>query len=151
YLHVPLTLALMRPLTLAPRRRPPAVGRARIRKQIDSSLIRSRGKEASVKRTAARLLGFVGAAALPLALVGLQQPRAAEWPDIRKSDTLWPLAGLSGPQWPKVPAEALSKPQTVPASPAPVSSSAPKDEAPYAVGSTGEVAAAAAAPSRKSD
>ena len=104
-----------------------------------------------MKRTAARLLGFVGAAALPLALVGLQQPRAAEWPDIRKSDTLWPLADLSGPQWPKVPAEALSKPQTVPASPAPVSSSAPKDEAPYAVGSTGDVAAAAAAPSRKSD
>jgi hypothetical protein len=104
-----------------------------------------------VKRTVARLLDFAVAVALLLALASLQQLRAAEWPNVRQSDTLWPLANLGGPQWPNVPADKLSKPQTVPASPSPVSSNAPKDAATYQVGSTGEVAAAAAPPSRKSD
>jgi hypothetical protein len=104
-----------------------------------------------VKRTAARLLDLAVAVALLLALAGGQQLRAAEWPSIRQSDTLWPLADLSGPQWPKVRAETLSKPQTVPASPSPVSSNAPKEETPYAVGSVAGAAAAAATPSRKSD
>jgi hypothetical protein len=104
-----------------------------------------------VKRTVARLLDFAVAVALLLALASLQQLRAAEWPNVRQSDTLWPLANLGGPQWPDVPADKLSKPQTVPASPSPVSSNAPKDAAPYQVGSIGEVAAAAAPPSRKSD
>jgi hypothetical protein len=104
-----------------------------------------------VKRTVARLLDFTVAVALLLALASVPQPHAAEWPDVRQSDTLWPLANLGGPQWPDVPADKLSKPQTVPARPSPVSSNAPKDAATYAVGSIGDAAAAAAPPSRKSD
>lgn len=104
-----------------------------------------------MKRTVVRLLDFAVAVALLLALAGLQQLRAAEWPNVRQSDTLWPMADLGGPQWPNVPADKLSKPQTVPASPSPVSSNAPNDAATYQVGSIGDVAAAAAPPSRKSD
>jgi hypothetical protein len=103
-----------------------------------------------VKRTVARLLDLAVAVALLLALASGQRAGAAEWPNIRQSDTLWPLADLSGPQWPKVSADTLSKPQTVPAAPSPVSSSTPKDEVTYAVGSAAG-AAAAATPSRKSD
>jgi hypothetical protein len=109
------------------------------------------GEEASVKRTVARLLDFAVAVALLLVLASLQQLRAAEWPNVRQSDTLWPLDKLGGPQWPNVPADKLSKPQTVPASPSPVSSNAPNDAPTYAVGSIGDVAAAAVPPSRKSD
>src|SRR5690242_11491156 len=85
------------------------------RKQFDSRLSFTEGGEASVKRTVARLLDFAVALALLLAIASLPQLYAAEWPDIRQSDTLWPLAPLGGPQWPEVPADSIKVPQTAPA------------------------------------
>lgn len=84
-----------------------------------------------MKRTVARLLDFAVALTLLLALASLQPPHAAEWPNVRESDTLWPLAPLGGPQWPNVPPDKLSKPQTAPASAAPVSSNGLKDNPAY--------------------
>ena len=70
-----------------------------------------------MKRTVARLLDLAVAVALLLALASVQRVAAAEWPKIRESDTLWPLAPLGDPQWPNVPADKLaSAPKTVPAS-----------------------------------
>jgi len=100
-----------------------------------------------VKRTAARLLDLAVAIALLLALASVQPSRAAEWPNLRQSDTLWPLDNLGGPQWPSVPPDKLSTPQTTPATPAPASGNGAKDSAAYDVGPV----AGTAAPSRKSD
>jgi hypothetical protein len=106
------------------------------------------GEEASVKRTVARLLDFAVAVALLLALASVQPSHGAEWPNIRESDTLWPLAPLGGPQWPDVAPDRLSKPPAVPARPAPVSDNGAKGNATYDVGA---VARTTASPSRKSD
>jgi hypothetical protein len=69
-----------------------------------------------VKRTLARLLDLAVAVALLLVLASAPPLHAAEWPNIRESDTLWPMAPLGDPQWPNVPADSLAKaPPTVPA------------------------------------
>jgi len=104
-----------------------------------------------VKRTAARLLDFAVAVALVLVLASVPQLHAAEWPNVRQSDTLWPLAPLGGPEWPKVP-ETLSKPQTVPASTSPRSENAAQPSTTtYGVGNLGDVTATVTPASRKSD
>ncbi len=101
-----------------------------------------------MKRTVARLLDLAAAVALMLAIASLQPSRAAEWPNVRESDTLWPLAPLGGPQWPEVAPEKLSKPQTTPSRPAPASANGANTT--YDIGTVGDVAATAA-PTRKSD
>src|SRR5580704_10612783 len=65
--------------------------------------------EAPVKRTVFRLLDLALAIALSLALASLSQVRAAEWPQIRQSDTLWPGAPVGGPQWPKISDQDLAR------------------------------------------
>jgi hypothetical protein len=97
------------------------------------------------------LQDFAVAVALLLALASVPQLHAAEWPNVRQSDTLWPLAPLGGPQWPKVPAETLTAPQTVPASTNRQSSNAPKDDTAYRVETFPDVTAAVAPPKAKSD
>jgi len=62
-----------------------------------------------VKRTVYRLLDLALAIALSLALANISRVRAAEWPNIRDSDTLWPGAKLDNPQWPNVSADELAK------------------------------------------
>jgi hypothetical protein len=94
-------------------------------------------------------LDFAVAVALLLALASLQHLRAAEWPNVRESDTLWPLAPLGGPQWPNVAPDKVSKPQTVPADASAFGNGA-KDSPAYDVGTVRD-AAAPAAPARKSD
>jgi hypothetical protein len=91
------------------------------------------------------------AVALLLALASVPQLHAAEWPNVRQSDTLWPLAPLGGPQWPKVPAETLTAPPTVPASTNRQSSNAPKDDTAYRVETFPDVTASVAPPKAKSD
>src|ERR1700722_3634450 len=56
-----------------------------------------------------RLLDLALAVALSLAIASISQVRAAEWPNIRDSDTLWPGAKLDNPQWPNVSADELAK------------------------------------------
>jgi hypothetical protein len=104
-----------------------------------------------VKRMVARLLDFAVAVTLLLTLASVSHLHAAEWPNVRQSDTLWPLAPLGGPQWPKVPAEALTAPRTVPASTNQQSSNAPKDDTAYRVESFPDVTASVAPPKSKSD
>ena len=104
-----------------------------------------------MKRTVARLVDFAVAVALLLALASVPQLHAAEWPNVRQSDTLWPLAPLGGPQWPKVPAERLSAPQTVPASRSQVPGNATKDDTVYRVEAFPDVTAAITPPKAKSD
>jgi len=104
-----------------------------------------------VRRLTARLLDFAAAVALLLALASMSQLRAAEWPNVRQSDTLWPLAPLGGPQWPKVPADKLSKPQTVPATESPRSDNAPKAGATYSAENLSDVTAAINPPAANSD
>jgi hypothetical protein len=63
---------------------------------------------------------FAALAALA-ALASATPLGAAEWPNVRESDTLWPAAPLGDPQWPKVPADSVAKisasgPATIPAS-----------------------------------
>jgi hypothetical protein len=72
-----------------------------------------------VSRTA--IAALVGAALVSAALVIATPLGAAEWPNVRQSDTLWPMAPLGDPQWPQVPADSVkaipaSAPATVPAS-----------------------------------
>jgi hypothetical protein len=55
------------------------------------------GVEAPVKRTVFRLLDLVLAIALSLAIASAGRVRAAEPPQIRESDTLWPVASVRGP------------------------------------------------------
>ena len=69
-----------------------------------------------MKRTAARLIDFALALALMLALAGAPRLHAAEWPNVRQSDTLWPGAPLDNPQWPKLSPGELATIPTVPAS-----------------------------------
>src|SRR5262249_31948200 len=80
----------------------------------------------------------------------MPQLLAAEWPNVRESDTLWPLAPLGGPQWPSVPAETVRAPLTAPAS-TNRSPGAAKDDAAYRVDTLPDVGAAAAPPRSKSD
>src|SRR5262249_34834065 len=96
-------------------------------------------------------LDFAVAIALLLALASVPPLHAAEWPNVRESDTLWPLAPLGGPQWPTVPAEAIKAPQTAQANTNQASSGAPKDETAYRVDTLPEVAAPAAPPKGTSD
>jgi len=103
-----------------------------------------------VKRTLARLLDFAVAVALLLALASAPHLHAAEWPKVRESDTLWPLAPLGGPQWPNVPA-GIAAPQTVPASPSQSPPNAAKDEAAYRVETLPDVTASVAAPQANGD
>jgi hypothetical protein len=104
-----------------------------------------------VKRTVARLLDFAVAVALLLALASVPQLHAAEWPNVRESDTLWPLAPLGGPQWPKVPAETIKAPQTVPARTSASSTSAPKGDTGYPLGTVPDVTATITPPKTTSD
>jgi hypothetical protein len=67
------------------------------------------GKEAPVKRTVFRLLDLAVAVALSLALANIGRVHAAEWPNIRQSDTLWPGAPVGGAQWPKVSEDELAR------------------------------------------
>jgi hypothetical protein len=62
-----------------------------------------------VKRTVFRLLDFAIAIALVLVLASLSRVRAAEWPNIRESDTLWPGAEVGSPQWPKISPDELAR------------------------------------------
>ena len=62
-----------------------------------------------MKRTVFRLLDLAVAVALSLALANLSRVHAAEWPNVRQSDTLWPGAPVGGPQWPKVSDEDLAR------------------------------------------
>ena len=62
-----------------------------------------------MKRTVYRLLDLALAIALSLAIASISQGRAAEWPNIRDSDTLWPGAKLDNPQCPNVSADELAK------------------------------------------
>ncbi|HEY4920184.1 MAG TPA: hypothetical protein VII40_08800 [Xanthobacteraceae bacterium] len=62
-----------------------------------------------MKRMVYRLLDLALAVALSLAIASISQVRAAEWPNIRDSDTLWPGAKLDNPQWPNVSADELAK------------------------------------------
>ena len=103
-----------------------------------------------MKRTVARLVDFAVAVALLLALASVPQLHAAEWPNVRQSDTLWPLAPLGGPEWPKVP-ETLSKPQIVPASQSPRSDNAAQPSPTYGVEGLGDITATVTPASRKSD
>ncbi len=104
-----------------------------------------------MKRTVARLLDFTLAVALLLAIASMPQLHAAEWPNVRQSDTLWPLANLGGPQWPNVAPDSLSKPQSVPASTSPRAEAPAKAGTAYGVGNLADVAAAVAPASRTSD
>jgi len=70
-----------------------------------------------VRRTSARLMDFALALALMLALAGAPRVQAAEWPNVRDSDALWPGAPLDNPQWPAIPPGELAKIPTVPAAP----------------------------------
>ncbi len=62
-----------------------------------------------MKRTVYRLLDFALAIALSLALANAARVRAAEWPHVRESDTLWPGAPLDDPKWPKISDEELAR------------------------------------------
>ena len=62
-----------------------------------------------MKRTVFRLIDLAVAVALSLALANISRVHAAEWPNIRESDTLWPGAPVGGPQWPKVSDEELAR------------------------------------------
>ena len=104
-----------------------------------------------MKRTVARLLEFAVAVAMLLALASAPPLHAAEWPNVRESDTLWPLAPLGGPQWPNVPADGIKAPQSVPATVSQGSGSAPKDDTAYSVDTLPDVTAAVAPPGPKSD
>jgi hypothetical protein len=97
----------------------------------------------------ARLLDFMVAVAMLLALAGAPHLHAAEWPKIRESDTLWPLAPLGGPQWPNVPG-GITAPQTVPASPTQSPPAAAKDDTAYR-GATFPDVTASVTPQAKSD
>jgi hypothetical protein len=97
----------------------------------------------------ARSIDFSVAVALLLALASTPHLRAAEWPNVRESDTLWPLAPLGGPQWPNVPSD-IKAPQTAPASASPSRLNAAKDEAAYR-GTTFPDVTAAVTPRSKSD
>ena len=103
-----------------------------------------------MKRTVARLIDFAVAVALLLALASVPQLHAAEWPKVRESDTLWPLANLGGPQWPKVPA-GISAPQTVPASADQSPPVAAKDDTAYPGPTFPDVTASVAPAKPKSD
>jgi hypothetical protein len=83
--------------------------------------------EASVTRTSihisvvsrAAIAALVGAALVSAALLIATPLGAAEWPNVRESDTLWPMAPLGGPQWPQVAADSVktapaSAPATIP-------------------------------------
>src|SRR5262245_41975529 len=63
------------------------------------------GEEAAVTRSA-RLLDFALAIVLLLAIAGAARLRAAEWPDVRASDTIYP--GLGTPEWPDVSTDTLA-------------------------------------------
>lgn len=105
-----------------------------------------------MKRTLARLLDLAVAVALLLALASAARLAAAEWPNIRQSDTLWPMAPLGDPQWPNVPADSLAKaPQTVPASVNAGSDRGPKDSATYGAETIGDVTASINPAKAKSD
>lgn len=73
-------------------------------------------------RTLARLADIAIALALSLALANAPRAHAAEWPNVRESDTLWPGAPLDDPQWPDIPPSELAK---IPAAPATVPASRP--------------------------
>jgi hypothetical protein len=104
-----------------------------------------------VKRTLARLLDLAVAIALLLALASAAQLHAAEWPNIRQSDTLWPLAPLGDPQWPNIPADSMAQaPRTVPARVDAGSDSA-KAPAGYGLGDVAGVATAIDPPKAKKD
>ncbi len=107
-------------------------------------------EEGSVKRTVARLLDLAVAVALMLALASVSQLHAAEWPNVRKSDTLWPLAPLDGPQWPDLPAD-IKAPQTVPASQSQVRGNRVKHDAADRVETLPDVTAAVTPTTAKSD
>jgi hypothetical protein len=68
-----------------------------------------RRQEAAVKRMVFRLLDLAVAVALSLALANITRVHAAEWPNVRDSDTLWPGAPVGGAQWPKVSDEELAR------------------------------------------
>jgi hypothetical protein len=75
--------------------------------------------EASVTRVSIHI-AVVSIVAIA-ALAGAAPLGAAEWPNVRQSDTLWPMAPLGDPQWPQVPADSVAKiaataPATIPAS-----------------------------------
>ena len=77
-------------------------------------------------RTVARLLDLAIAVALSLALAGATQLRAAEWPNVRASDTLWPTTTLDDAQWPTIPDDMLAKlPKAAPDVAAPATQAAP--------------------------
>jgi hypothetical protein len=98
----------------------------------------------------ARLLDLAVAIALLLALASVPQLHAAEWPNIRQSDTLWPLAPLGAPQWPNIPPDSMAQaPRTMPASDA--VSDGPKAPADYGLGDAAGVAAAIDPPKPKKD
>jgi hypothetical protein len=65
-----------------------------------------------VKRTVFRLLDLALAVALSLALANVAQVRAAEWPQLRESDTIWPGAPLGDAQWPKSSEQELARTDT---------------------------------------
>jgi hypothetical protein len=72
-----------------------------------------------------------------LAIASISQVRAAEWPNIRDSDTLWPGAKLDNPQWPNVSADELAKIDaslhaSAPAPAAPAVAAAPAAPVPFA-------------------
>lgn len=101
-----------------------------------------------MKRTAARLLDSAVGVALLLALASAPHVHAAEWPKVRESDTLWPLAPLGGPQWPSVPAD-IKAPQTVPASATPAG--AAKDDTVYRAETFPDVTASVVVPNARGD
>ena len=61
-----------------------------------------------MKRTVFRLLDLALAIALSLAIASAGRARAAEWPQLREADTLWPGAPLDDPKWPKISDEDLN-------------------------------------------
>jgi hypothetical protein len=85
----------------------------------------------------ARLLDLALAIALTLALAGAAQLRAAEWPSVRESDTLWPTMVLDDAQWPDI-SDAQLKKLSAPATQAPaaVPNAAPASAASIAGPST---------------
>jgi hypothetical protein len=104
-----------------------------------------------VKRTLARLLDLAVAIALLLALAGAPQLHAAEWPNIRQSDTLWPLAPLGEPQWPNIaPDSRAEAPRTVPAR-ADAGADSAKAPAAYGLGDVAGVATAIDPPKARKD
>ncbi len=62
-----------------------------------------------MKRTVFRLLELALAIAIVLAIASVSRVRAAEWPHIRASDTLWPAAPLGDAKWPDISEKDLAQ------------------------------------------